>query len=310
MLSIKKIHALTVKLFFDLFFKGEDSEDYFVSNIYLTFKTFYKFFMKISVIITTFNAAKYLSKAVDSFLAQDYESKELLIVDDISTDATHQIIADYQNRFPNFIKWIKEKDSGISNARNLAIKHVSGDLVGFLGADDFLHKDFFKEMNYYFAANQNFDVVYFNSYSVGESNGFMLSSGIQFTVRNLIKHCPIGSGESFYYRREIFDRFKFNEKNRYSMDYELNMAIASARKENNRKYSFYPVNITAVFNSHTGENISSANSIKQRIETLAVQMKYAQSCISRFKIMWRGKKLIARNFAEFKKISAMIKNTK
>ncbi len=263
--------------------------------------------MKISVIITTFNAAKYLSKAVDSFLAQEYQDKELLIVDDISTDLTHQIIADYQSRFPHLIKWIKEKDSGISNARNLALKHVSGDLVGFLGADDFLHKDFFKEMKYYIEANQNFDVIYFNSYCVGESNGFSFSSGIALTVRNLIKHCPIGSGESFYYRREIFDRFKFNEKNRYSMDYELNMEIASALKDNKKRYSFYPVNITAVFNSHTGENISSAHSIKQRLETLAIQIKYAKCCFSKLKIMWRGKKLIARNFQEFQKISAAIK---
>ncbi len=258
--------------------------------------------MKISVIITTFNAAKYLSKAIESFLAQKYENRELLIVDDISTDATHEIISDYQTRFPFFIKWIREKDSGISNARNIALKYATGDIVGFLGADDFLHKDFFAETKYYFDVNPNFDVIYFNSYSVGEMNGFDASSNIVVNVRNLIKRCPIGSGESFYYRREIFERFKFNENNRYSMDYELNMALASSKKIDGKKYSFYPVNITAVFNSHTGENISSANSIKQRLETIAVQLKYAKCSISKGRIFWRGKKLIAKNFAEFQKI--------
>lgn len=258
--------------------------------------------MKISVVITTFNAAKYLSKAIESFLEQDYEAKELLIIDDISTDKTHDIIAAYQQKFPQIIKWIKEKDLGISNARNIALKYVTGDLVGFLGADDFLHRDFFSKLSYYVEVNPDFDVIHFNNYCVGASNGFSASAAISVNVRNLIKHCPIGSGESFYYRREIFDSFKFNEKNRYSMDYELNMALASAQKPNGKKYSFYPVNITAVFNTHTGENISSANSVKQRLETIAVQLKYAKCAIKRAKILWRGKKLIAKNFAEFKKI--------
>lgn len=255
--------------------------------------------MKISVIITTFNAAKYLAKAVESFLEQDYQDKELLIIDDISTDATHQIIADYCQKFPQLIKWIKEKDTGISHARNIALKHVTGDLVGFLGADDFLHKDFFSEMSYYIKINSSFDVIYFNSYCVGDSNGFDASSTIPITKRNLIKRCPIGSGESFYYRKEIFDLIQFNEKNRYCMDYELNMALASSKKPNGKKYSFYPVNITAVFNVHTGENISSANSLKQRLETIAVQLKYAGNFQEKLRIFWRGKKQILKNYAKF-----------
>ena len=262
--------------------------------------------MKISVIITTFNAAKYLPAAIESFLVQNSQEKELLILDDISTDGTHEIIAAYQQKFPQLIKWIKEKDTGISQGRNIALKHVTGDLVGFLGADDFLHKDFFAEAKYYFEMNPTFDVMYFNSYSVGEVNDFDASSFTPVNVRNLIRYCPIGSGESFYYRREIFDNFKFNEKNRYSMDYELNMALAAAKKSNGKKYSFYPVNITAVFNTHTGENISSANSLKQRLESIAVQLKYAKCSIAKARIFWRAKKLIAKNFTEFKKISKNI----
>ncbi len=262
--------------------------------------------MKISLIITTFNAVKYLPKAIESFLAQDYDDKELLILDDISTDGTHDIIASYQQKFPHMIKWIKEKDRGISHGRNLALKHVTGDLIGFLGADDFLHKDFFCEAQYYCAMNPNFDVVYFNNYAVGEISGFNAGTNIAVNVRNLIKRCPIASGESFYYRREVFDNFKFNENNRYSMDYELNMELASKCKPNGKKHIFYPVNITAVFNTHTGNNVSSVNSVKQRLETIIVQLKYAKSTIARLKILWRGKKLIAKNFAQFQQIFKQI----
>ncbi len=257
--------------------------------------------MKISVIITAFNAAKYLSTAIESFLAQNYPNKELLIFDGISTDGTHEIIADYVQKFPHLIRWIKEKDSGISQARNMALKHVTGNLIGFLGADDFLHKNFFEEIEYYIKANSNFDVIYFNSYAIGLSNGFSASATISMTKRNLVKYCPIGSGESFYYRKEIFDVFSFNEKNRYSMDYELNMALLSAKKPNGQKYSFYPVNIPAVFNVNSGENISSASSKKQRLETVLVQLKYAKNFLETLKILLRSRKILLKNFSYFLK---------
>lgn len=253
--------------------------------------------MKISTIITAFNAEKYIAKAIESFLSQDYQDKELLIIDDISTDGTHKIIESYCQKFPQFIKWIKEKDSGISNGRNIALKHVTGDLVGFLGADDILHKDFFSQIAYYAEINQNFDIMYFNSYAVGGAFGFSPSANICVTKRNLIKHCPIGSGESFYYRKEVFKEVNFNEKNRYSMDYEFNMHLAANTKENGKKYLFYPVNITSVFNVHTGDNISSSNSIKQRLETIAVQLKYANCFLEKARILWRGKKLIFKNYS-------------
>jgi glycosyltransferase involved in cell wall biosynthesis len=254
--------------------------------------------MKISVIITAFNGAKYITKAVESFIEQDYKNKELVIVDGISTDGTHQIIEKYSRQFPDQIKWIKEKDRGISNARNIALNHVTGDVIGFLGCDDFLHKDFFKEFFYYAAQNPNFDVAYFNSYCVGFSNSFLNSADIRFTKRNLIKHCPVGSGESFYYRKKIFESHQFNEKNRYSMDYEFNMALISSEE----KYLFFPINIAAVFNQDIGSNHSSANAVKQRLETVAVQLKYANRLVEKARIIWRAKKLIFKNFSLFKQI--------
>jgi glycosyltransferase involved in cell wall biosynthesis len=257
--------------------------------------------MKISVIITVFNGEKYLSGSIESFLEQNYQEKELVIVDGISTDKSHEIIESYQKKSPQSIKWIKEKDCGISNARNIGLKHASGDLIGFLGCDDLFHKNFFEEMSYYLKINQSFDVIYFNNYCIGLSNSFSNSASIAITRRNLIKHCPIGSGESFYYRREIFNSFKFNEKNRYCMDYELNMKIVS----DSRKYSFFPVNITAVFNQNIGTNQSSLNSIKQRIETIVVQLNYSQNFLEKLKVLWRQKKLILNNlniFIEQKRI--------
>lgn len=256
--------------------------------------------MKISVIITVFNGAKYIAHAIESFLAQSYENKELIIVDGISTDGTHEIISSYEKRFPQTIKWIQEKDSGISNARNIALKYVTGDVVGFLGCDDFFHKNFFAEFFYYAAINPNFDVAYFNSYCIGFSNSFLNSAAISMTRRNLVKHCPIGSGESFYYRRKIFETRQFNEKNLYSMDYELNMELVTSKK-----YLFFPINITSVFNQNIGTNQSSLNSIKQRLETVFVQLKYSKNLREKLNTLWRAKKLLLKNFSSLNQLNSL-----
>lgn len=257
--------------------------------------------MKISLIITVFNGDKYLRKAIDSFLAQDCDDKELIILDGKSTDDSHKIIAEYQKSFPNLIKWINESDFGISHARNIALKHVTGDLVGFLGADDFLHQDFYAQLAYYTKVNPDFDALYFNSYTVGNTSSFDNSSQIRMTRRNLIKLCPIGSGESFYYRKAVFDDIKFNEKNRYSMDYQLNMAMVASGK-----YRFFPINITAVFNGSYGESISVVSSLKQRLETLAVQLKYSRNFKEKLGVLFRKKKLVLKNFKTFCEIKKII----
>jgi glycosyltransferase involved in cell wall biosynthesis len=255
--------------------------------------------IKISVIIAVLNGEKYLRTAIESFLNQDYQNKELIIIDGKSTDSSHQIINDYQKEYPDLISWIKEKDSGISNARNIALKYVKGNIVSFLGADDIFHKDFFNQIAYYAKINPNFDVIYCDGYGISQNNShFRQASNIAFTKRNLIKFSPMVSGECFLYKRHIFDDFSFNEKNKYSMDYEFNMALVSSDK----KYSFYGVAIPAAFNISDGSNISSLLSIKQRAETIAVQLKYTKCLIGMIKIISRRPKFILKNLGQVVKL--------
>jgi hypothetical protein len=83
------------------------------------------------------------------------------------------------------------------------------------------------------------------------------------------------------------------------MDYEFNMLLASSKKSDGSKYQFFPINITAVFNQNTGINQSSANSVKQRLETVAVQLKFCDNFKEKLRIFWKAKKLILRNFSTF-----------
>jgi len=87
--------------------------------------------MKITVIIPTYNRYELLKRAITSVLSQSYRAKEIIVVDDGSNDNTPQIIQD----FPE-IKYIFQKNSGVSSARNLGIKNASYEWIAFLDSDD------------------------------------------------------------------------------------------------------------------------------------------------------------------------------
>lgn len=86
----------------------------------------------VSVIIPTFNRAAWLPEAIDSVLAQDYPSIELIVVDDGSTDATSQIIQTYA---PD-LTFIPRPHRGVSAARNHGVAASQGELIAFLDSDD------------------------------------------------------------------------------------------------------------------------------------------------------------------------------
>ena len=91
-------------------------------------------FPKISIITVTYNSAKTLRDTLESVQSQKYKNIEHIVIDGNSGDETHKIIKNYPS-----VKFISEKDDGIYDAMNKGIKHASGDIVGFLNADDFFN---------------------------------------------------------------------------------------------------------------------------------------------------------------------------
>ena len=97
--------------------------------------------MKVSVIMPVYNADtrhKFITKAIDSFLNQDCD-KELIIVNDGSTDNTENSIANYLDI--EEIVYIKQDNAGQGNAENTGIKRATGELITFLDDDDLLEDD-------------------------------------------------------------------------------------------------------------------------------------------------------------------------
>ena len=87
----------------------------------------------VSVIIPTYNYARFLPLAIESVLAQTRPADEIIVVDDGSTDATASVVARYNERG---VRYFYKENGGVSAARNLGIRESHGSLIAFLDSDD------------------------------------------------------------------------------------------------------------------------------------------------------------------------------
>jgi glycosyltransferase involved in cell wall biosynthesis len=87
----------------------------------------------VSVVIPAYNYARYLPEAISSVLVQTYATLELIVVDDGSTDDTPEVCTHYTD--PRF-RCVRQKNAGLSAARNTGIQHARYSHVAFLDADD------------------------------------------------------------------------------------------------------------------------------------------------------------------------------
>lgn len=118
--------------------------------------------LSVSVIIPTYNSAKFVGVAVESALQQTRVPHEIFVVDDGSTDETQQVLS----RFAAPVIVIRQENQGQSAARNLAIARATGDAIMFLDADDLLLPSCIEQSVAPLERDPAVDVVYSDSYLV------------------------------------------------------------------------------------------------------------------------------------------------
>ena len=92
----------------------------------------------VSIIIPVYNCELHLATAIESALHQTWEEKEVIVVDDGSTDASFQVAKQYEKKG---VTVITQQNSGASKARNVGLEVAKGEWIQFLDADDFLRDD-------------------------------------------------------------------------------------------------------------------------------------------------------------------------
>lgn len=98
----------------------------------------------ISVIVPCYNVEKYVAECLKSIVEQSYENLEIIVVNDGATDNTEQEILPFLE--DKRIKYIVQKNQGLSGARNTGLDNMNGEYVCFVDSDDFIHPDFVKTL--------------------------------------------------------------------------------------------------------------------------------------------------------------------
>lgn len=92
-----------------------------------------------------YNVKKYLNRSILSVLNQSFRDIELIIINDGSTDGSHETIEGYLKKDQR-IKYVRQSNKGVSAARNIALSMAHGDYIYFIDADDYIDKNLLLEM--------------------------------------------------------------------------------------------------------------------------------------------------------------------
>lgn len=177
----------------------------------------------VSVIIPAYNVEKTLLETVQSVLNQTYESYEIWIVDDGSTDRTYEIMKDLEGN-DSRIHLIQQKNKGLSGARNSAINKCNGDYIAFLDGDDLWHKSMLEVL----VSNAvKFESDYVSSnfiYYYGEERNEteILLYGVELSkkeaIDKLISNVGYCSACAKLYSRELWKELRYPEEIRFAED--------------------------------------------------------------------------------------------
>ena len=169
----------------------------------------------LSIIIPVFNVEEYIADCLESLINQEYDSFEILVVNDGSKDRSIHIAEQYQKRSDK-IRILHKENGGLSSARNYGLQFARGNYVWFVDSDDYIRENvlgnLLKKIN-----GRDIDAVCFNAYNHFPDGSTKLVrknlqqqdelfKGIELFQLFLRRKAYIQAVWSFIYRRDFLQR--------------------------------------------------------------------------------------------------------
>jgi hypothetical protein len=160
---------------------------------------------KVSVILPVYGVEKYIAEAVRSVLAQTFCDFELLIIDDGSLDHSLAICQQFTD---SRIRIIRQKNRGLSGARNTGIRHATGEYLAFLDGDDLWAPEKLEKQVAHLDRSPQVGLSFSRSAFVDEEgkdlNTYQMPQLTGITADYLLCCNPVGNGSAPVIRRQVF----------------------------------------------------------------------------------------------------------
>ena len=171
--------------------------------------------VKVSIVTAVRNNVVTIEDAILSVASQSYNNIEHIIVDGASTDGTIDVIENYQGKST---KVISEPDRGIYDAMNKGLRLVSGDVIGFLNADDMYTDDTVIEDVIHTMSVQQVDAVFGDLVIVARDN---LKRVVRYYESKSFNADMIGKGcmpahPTLFFRKNVFEKYGY-----FKIDYVI-----------------------------------------------------------------------------------------
>src|SRR6185503_13231292 len=157
----------------------------------------------VSIVVPSYNHARYLREAIDSILAQDYPRLELIVIDDGSTDGSSEILRGYGKRF----HWELQQNQGQVATLNRGWLMSKGEIIGYLSADDLLLPGAVSAAVHCLDANPDAALAYCDFNLIDPASAVVRRvRAPDFDYRRMVVEieCPPGPGA--FFRRSAFDK--------------------------------------------------------------------------------------------------------
>jgi glycosyltransferase involved in cell wall biosynthesis len=151
----------------------------------------------VSVVVPVYNGERYLSRTLDSIIAQTVSDWEIVAVNDGSTDDSQKILDEYAKKYPQKISIISVNNGGISRARNTGVSAARGTFIAFIDQDDLWKPEKLERQVRMFSENDNLGISFTNE-SIIDGNGALVHEKV-FALNNKMK------GDVF--EQILFDNF-------------------------------------------------------------------------------------------------------
>jgi glycosyltransferase involved in cell wall biosynthesis len=186
-----------------------------------------------SIIITNYNYQDYVVDAILSAFGQTYQKKEIIVVDDCSTDNSWAVINNFVASLPqeqkDIIKIIKTPtNGGTAKARNCGIQAAKGDFFAFLDADDVYYPEKVAYSMFKMTEFPTVGLVYsdYDEYNINGNNQIIRQYKEPFSFQNLLNRCIVSTNPVIA-KQAFMSVGLYNENIKGMEDYELALRIGS-----------------------------------------------------------------------------------